>query len=163
MFNVTFSVRPNIRNTNFDSESAQYFTSHLGFVVVEWVPIPIAFTGHNSSTVDKDQYDDYHGPLPIQNLASLHLRCPVCYIEATPFAASLTKIPAMPKVALPFEIHYEILNNTSLHQRLRVAMSETDNPSNSDGVLLSGLITGDVVLGPRESKILSYTFGDKSW
>jgi hypothetical protein len=157
MFNVTFSVRSKIRNTNFESESAQYVTSRLGFIVVEWVPIPIAFTGNISPIIDKGQYGGYHGPLPIQNLASIHLCCPLCYIEATPFAASLTNIPAMPKVTRPFEVHYQISNHTSLHQRLRVAMSETDNPVDSDGILVSGLINGDLVLGPRESKIFSYT------
>ena len=156
-FNVTFSVRPEMRNPNFDLESAQYITSHLGSVLVEWTPIPIAYSESMNMIVGKGSHDGYHGPLPIMDLPPIRLRCPLCYIEATPFAASLTDIKAMPKVTKPFAVNYQVTNNTSLHQKLRIAMSETDNPVDSDGILVSGLINGDIVLGPHESKVFSYT------
>ncbi len=96
-----------------------------------------------------------HGPLPLEGLPPLKRTGPIVYVEATPFEASFSTIPSIPKVAAPFEVRYSLTNKTELQQRIKVSMVETEGTSN--GMLVSGVINGEIVLGPMESKVLRYS------
>lgn len=48
-----------------------------------------------------------------------------------------------------------LTNKTTLQQRIKVSMIETEGTSN--GILVSGIINGEFVLGPMEDKVLRYS------
>jgi hypothetical protein len=152
---ISFTVRPHIKN-DVSLKEETVTLCRLGAVSIEWSPTPLHIP--TGITINKeDQFRDYHGALPIKQPKSLRQKGPSCYVEVTPFATSFRTIPAMPQVGNPFEIRYEIVNRTSLHQRLRVLMNDSDAISASNSMLVSGIINGEIVLGPLEKKILSYS------
>jgi len=166
-FNVAFTARPKISHSNKDKNNTtmvQHTTTRLGAINLKWVPIslPIAaninFTSHHRND---DGCRKYHGPLPIPNLHPIRLDGPVCYVESTPFQASRCTIPPIPKVACPFEVRYKVGNRTEMHQKIRIAMNEGGGilgggVDTDGGVLVSGIIGGEMNLGPMESKEFSY-------
>jgi len=169
-FNVSFTARPKLishhPNAGFSNATAiQYANARLGAIDLNWIPIsfPIASditcTSHHRND---DGCRKYHGPLPIPNLYPIRLNGPVCYVESTPFQASRRTIPPIPKVSTPFEVRYRITNKTEMHQKIRITMNEGGDDvmsavTNGDsGVLVSGLIGGEMNLGPMEVKEFSY-------
>jgi len=166
-FNVAFTARPKISHNNEDDNNTkmvEHTSTRLGAINLKWIPIslPIAanikFPSHHRND---DNCRNYHGPLPIPNLHPIRLDGPVCYVESTPFRASRRTIPPIPKVACPFEVRYKVVNRTEMHQKIRIAMNEgggiLGGGGDTDGaVLVSGIIGGEMNLGPMESKEFSY-------
>ena len=152
--NITYTLKPSLRETNSPQEES--ISTRLGAIAIVWVPKPLRLSNQMSINTG-DDYPSYHGPLPIQSTKPLKHKGPLCHVEETPFKASFETIPAMPKVGNPFEVRYEIINRTSHHQRLRVLMNDSESIGSSNSMLVSGIINGEVALGPLERKILNYS------
>jgi hypothetical protein len=114
----------------------------------------------------------FHGPLPSEDTLSVQFGGPTCLLERSPFEAILVEFPSSPRVNIPFDIMYCIANKTSVHQKLTVSMSDVgvvDQEAGSDvntgvsidtndgGVLVSGMVSGELHLAPFESRTLDYT------
>ena len=150
-----------------DEEKPPLLQTTLGVLQINWKPTALSLP--EGIVVEQEMKEKFHlneigfvhGPLPSQTLSILQLRGPQCDVECTPFHAELSSFPPSPKVGIPFELEYCITNKTQLNQKLSVSMSETSAANGSqepsNGILVSGLITGDVQLGPMESKTLCYT------
>jgi hypothetical protein len=134
-------------------------TSSLGAILVDWLPSTI----HLPDEVQKDSTGldgiKAHGPLALETPSTMSFAGPLCYIESTPFEAKLQSVPSAPKVAVPFEVNYQIKNKTKVHQTLSVSMNESSAGAavQSDGLLISGMINGELYLAPDEEQCLSYT------
>jgi hypothetical protein len=70
----------------------------------------------------------------------------------------MEKVHSALRVAVPFHVTYHIKNKTSLYQKLKVVLNDAD-PANIEarGFLITGLVNGEIALGPFESHTLSYT------
>jgi len=150
-FNISFTVRPKIDN----SSPLNYVTTRFGAVILDWVPISFSIADGISCGCH-DECAAYHGPLPITSLYRAKFLGPVCYVEVTPFDAFKQTVPPIPKICSPFEMRYTISNKTELYQKIRVAMNAGGDDAPSDGVLVSGIISGEINLGPMEEKEFSY-------
>ena len=104
----------------------------------------------------KNEYGGNHGPLSIKKVKVVKQKGPTCYFEMTPFVACFKTIPPMPKVGNPFEVKYQICNKTTLHQRLRVLMNDSDAIVLSYSMLVSGVINREIVLGPLKKKVILF-------
>lgn len=152
--NIAFTLKPNIREVS--SQPEESISTRLGAIAIEWAPIPLRLSNEMVVNTD-DEYQYYHGPLAVKKTRLLKQKGPLCHVEEAPFKASFETIPAMPKVGNPFEVRYEITNKTSNHQRLRVLMNDSESVVSSNSMLVSGIINGEVALGPLEKKILNYS------
>jgi len=137
------------------SNRLQITSTALGYISILFTPLPL----YHPEKIEQDRgmnvFENNHGPLPIENLPAFKQKGPFVYVEAAPFEASFHTIPSIPKVASPFEVRYKLLNKTSLQQRIKVSMIE--NEGDSIGILVSGIINGEVILGPMEEKMLRYS------
>lgn len=156
-FGLTYSVEPSIR----DKHIKESISTRLGVIWVDWHPVQIPL--HDDMPEGSSQMERLgsHGPLRLSEPPTLKFRGPPCYIESAPFETVLESMPPSPRVATPFEMSYRISNKTGMQQKLSVLMSdeseERERRSVSEGVLVSGLINGDITLAPFESQTLSYT------
>ena len=155
-FTLSTLLLPTIRNLSPYSNSVKFVTTFMGKVVIGWTPIPME-TPKGISTNIADKFEYNHGPLPIPDSQPIYCHGPTCYIESTPFDASIEIDPPMPKVSIPFQVRYIIGNKTNLHQHLKITMHKTGNGASSNGMLISGLLNGELCVGPMETKILSYS------
>lgn len=150
--------------------------SSLGILSVDWSPIALplpkeVIENRGSRTVKGEGAERSHGPLPLSGGSStLKFLGPNCHVERAPFEAVLQSFPPAPKVAVPFEVKYRLTNRTALHQKLLVSMSDSNpeddagdggghpsSSSTSDGVLVSGMVNGELLLAPAETRTLRYT------
>lgn len=150
---VTYTIKPRMKSDEAP-ESAQVTSTHLGAIAVHFKPIPLHNPNFEISGVSRD-LSGYHGPLPIDELPSSKHKGPLFYVETTPFEACYEIIPPLPRVSCPFEVRYKITNKTYLHQKLKISMTETEGTANS--MLVSGIINGELALGPMESTSLCYS------
>lgn len=152
--NIPFAVRPCI-SEGFKEES---IIGQLGTISLDWSSVPLQIPGDcHLKLRSNDTHSGFHGPLTVKNLQSLKYHCPSCHVEKTPFEASFQTVPQIPQVGSPFEVRYQIVNRTKFHQRLRVVMNDSDSAFPSNNMLISGVINGEIVLGPLEEKLLSYS------
>jgi hypothetical protein len=130
----------------------------LGVISVDWSPTPLALP-KDVSLEGIDGKLTAHGPLPLQKPTTCRFMGPPCYIENAPFETTIESFPALPQVAVPFEVSFRIKNKTALDQKLRIILdhSEADQTDESNGIMISGLVNGEISLSPNESHILSYT------
>jgi hypothetical protein len=127
-------------------------TTALGAVSVHWGPLP--------TLLNEGAQEHAHGPLVLEEPSVMTFRGPSCYVESAPFETVLQAPPTPPRVATPFEMCYRISNKTGVHQKLSVRMTSSDSEGNNqaeEGILVSGLVQGEIRLAPYESQILSYT------
>lgn len=160
-FGLTYSVEPKMLDQYMNGS----ISTRLGVVWVDWFPVLIpaqdkmvGTAGLSSGSTGRPLPP--HGPLCMKEPATVKFRGPPCYVENAPFETVLESLPPSPRVAIPFEMTYRISNKTGMHQKLSVLMSDQsseDGNRNSEGVLVSGLVKGDLLLGPFESQTLSYT------
>lgn len=159
-FTVSYTVKTTLDNKTYDvdisgiSGDFSQISTFLGKLQIDWKPallhLPIKDT--KLSFCDLGYL---HGPLPSRSSVSFH--GPRCNIESVPFDASLLSFPSNPKVATPFEVVYRVRNKTSLNQKLNFHMNETFVENQGDGILVSGMVTGEIMLGPSESKEFGYS------
>lgn len=173
-FGLTFFVQPLIdpktKNNNEgqkqqnDDESIRNFTTNIGIIEAYWKPseifLPNEFNITNGNN-NSDPFGRKHGPLSLRSHQPVKIFGPLCYIEKTPFEATLKSIPSAPKVAVPFEVVFDVTNKTACHQQLQVNLNVSDDNNNnnsniSDGILVSGMTNGDIHFGPKETKSLVY-------
>lgn len=138
-----------------DDKSPRVASIPLGSIRIRFSPLGIKNESYPVIRSKVDLFNSYYGPLPIKNIPPFHQNGPTCYIEETAFEVGVETVPVIPKVGVPFEICYNIRNKTALQQELRVSMNE--NEGSSSGMLLSGYINVDLVLGPNENRILRYS------
>ena len=153
---IGYTICPEVNAVEItDSEYAQAASAPLGAISIAWTPMALPVPDYISELAQKDEFARKHGPLPIKDLPQYCRTGPTFYVEATPFDASFETVPSMPKVAVPFEVRYTVTNTTKLQQRIRVCM--TESASSTNDMLVSGIINGDLLLGPSESKCLRYS------
>ena len=159
-FGLTYTVEPRILDMK-GSVSAR-----LGIIWVDWFPMSMPLPGEFSESQNGSDLAfgtlTSHGPLRMLEPSTLKFRGPPCYIENTPFETVLESLPPSPRVATPFVISYRISNKTGMHQKLTVMMGNQSSgggsrSSVSEGILVSGLVTGHIQLAPFESQTLFYT------
>jgi hypothetical protein len=138
-----------------DDNSPRVASLPLGGLEVKFLPIGVYNESYPVLQSMMDVFSSYYGPLPIRNLPPYRRSGPICYIEETPFEVSVETIPVMPKVGVPFETCYNILNKTMFQQKLSVSMIE--NEGSVSGILVAGYINADIVLGPNENRVLRYS------
>jgi hypothetical protein len=148
-FGLTYTVEPRI----LDQYMKGSVSTRLGVIWVDWFPMPIPLPGDLLTS---------HGPLRMLEPSTLKFRGPPCYIENAPFETVLESLPPSPRVATPFVMSYRISNKTGMHQKLSVLMDDQSSgdgsrSSVSEGILVSGLVNGDIYLAPFESQTLFYT------
>lgn len=132
-------------------------STSLGVVSVDWIPTPLDLPKEVMAGGSIDSVDA-HGPLSLTTPCTLRFMGPPCYIENAPFETMVEGLLSSPRVAVPFDVTYRIKNKTSIDQKLKVFLNNSAPESkDSDGFLVSGLVDGDVSLGPLESHALSYT------
>lgn len=134
----------------------------LGVIWADWQPVIIPLPENISHLGPEIERVGSHGPLRLSDPSTLKFRGPPCYIENAPFETVLESLPPSPRVATPFEMSYRIANKTGMQQKLTVLMrdhasDDRERSSVSEGVLVSGLINGDIILGPFETQTLCYT------
>lgn len=158
-FNLAFMVQPILKNVVSNHEVVNYATKNLGMIEVFWIPMCVSLPSKalNMVTMVNDEYKNYHGPLPIKDSIPVRLYSPTCYVECTPFEASLQPIFPCPRVSQPFRVEYIIKNKTSLNQKLLVEIDEEKNNLSNNDVIVSGLTNGELYLGPMETKHLDYS------
>lgn len=134
-------------------------TCSLGALTVDWRPTTVPLPEEATRGSIGLEGIEAHGPLALRMPSTVSVVGPSCYIESTPFEAKLQSVPVAPKVAVPFEINYQIKNKTSLHQTLSVNMTDVSSNGDveSDGLMISGMVNGELSLGPEEEQTLSYT------
>ena len=153
-FRTTFFVQPQLMGCGSKS-GVLNCTTNLGVLEVRWKPKGYSLPPTKALVTCHDPFKDCLGPLSmIQQIDSIKAYGPLCYIERAPFDASLSLIPTATKVATPFEVVYTITNQTIVPQELSVTLSPQD--TNSNVVLVSGLMTGPIYLGPKETSRLIY-------
>lgn len=151
--NIAFATRPSIPQHS----KKEFVSGRLGSICFDWLPIPFQKSDDDLISQQHGEFHNLHGPLPVKKLQSLRYPCPSCHIENTPFDASFQTLPCIPRVGHPFEVIYLLRNQTTLHQRLRVMMNDSDSTIPSNSMLISGVINGEIILGPLEEKTLSYS------
>lgn len=152
-FGLTYSVEPVIREQYMKGS----VSTRLGVIWVDWYPVSIPLP----EGTDIERMGS-HGPLRLSEPTTLKFRGPPCYIENAPFETVLVSLSPSPRVATPFEMSYRISNKTGMQQKISVLMrdlssDERERSNISEGVLVSGLINGEITLAPFESQTLSYT------
>ena len=153
-FGTTFFVQPQLMGESSNS-GVLNCTTNLGVLEVSWKPKGYSLPPTTTLVSCHDPFKDCLGPLSmIQQIDPIKVYGPLCYIERAPFDASLSLIPTAPKVATPFEVAYTITNQTFVPQELSVTLSTQD--TNGNVVLVSGLMTGPIHLGPKETSQLIY-------
>jgi len=157
-FGLTYSVKPVIREQYIKGS----ISTRLGVIWVDWYPVSISLPEDLSHLGSDIESLGCHGPLRLSEPATLKFRGPPCYIENAPFETVLESLKSSPRVATPFEMSYRISNKTGMQQKLSVLMSDQSSDDRersnvSEGVLVSGLINGEITLAPYESQTLSYT------
>jgi hypothetical protein len=131
-------------------------STSLGVVSVDWIPTPLELPKEVTAGGSIDSVDA-HGPLSLTTPCTCRFMGPPCYIENAPFETIVEGLPSSPRVAVPFDVTYRIKNKTSIDQKLKVFLKNSAPESqDSDGFLVSGLVNGEVSLGPLESHTLSY-------
>lgn len=138
-----------------DDNSPRVSSLPLGALEVKFLPIGLNNESYPVLQSKIDIFSSYYGPLPIRNLPPYRRSGPICYIEETSFEVSVETVPNMPKVGIPFEICYNILNKTVFQQKLSVSMIE--NEGSVSGMLVAGFINAEIVLGPKENKVFRYS------
>lgn len=155
-FKISCSLRPALIET-YSSELRQSrrVSCPLGSVSIAFTPKPLSLPHGTCFLQEFENYSKYHGPLPLKDLPPIKRMSPRVTIEMTPFDASFETIPSVPTVASPFEVRYAIINKSHFHQRLRISMVESEGAKS--GMLISGTVNGNLVLGPGEEKHIWYT------
>ena len=149
-FKISCLLRPALTSKQLKSVS-----SPLGSLSIIFTPRPLLLPQGTSFLQGLDYYSRYHGPLPLTMLPPIKRISPVVSIEMTPFDASFETIPSVPTVGSPFEVRYAIKNKSHFHQKLRISMIESEG--NESGMLVSGTVNGNLVLGPGEETHVCYT------
>jgi hypothetical protein len=132
-------------------------SSWLGVISVDWMPSTLRLPDEAKAGGLADSITS-HGPLRLNTPPTCRFMGPPCYIENAPFETKMEKVPSALRVAVPFDVTYHIKNKTSLYQKLKVVLNDAD-PANIEahGFLITGLVNGEIALGPFESHTLSYT------
>mmetsp|Transcript_59950 Transcript_59950/g.89018 ORF Transcript_59950/g.89018 Transcript_59950/m.89018 type:complete len:776 (+) Transcript_59950:601-2928(+) len=174
---ISYAVQANLRglaSKSNNDNTRQHLSTTLGVISVEWLPIGLTIEKNVVEDILKGKSNGVdcdgqtlpsaleHGPLRLSKPSRVSFFGPICHIEDAPFNAVLTAFPPSPRVAIPFEVKYCITNKTPLHQKLSVSMSEASSRDRSsdgvsDSVLVSGMVNGEIHLGPFEAKTLSYS------
>jgi hypothetical protein len=132
-------------------------STSLGVISVDWIPTPLELPKEVTAGGSIDSVGA-HGPLSLTTPCTCRFMGPPCYIENAPFETMVDGLSSSPRVAVPFDVTYRIKNKTSIDQKLKVFLNNSAAESeDSDGFLVSGLVNGEVSLGPLESHTLSYT------
>ena len=150
---IAYTVRPKLSPVA-KSHHGQLAPTPLGLLKISFKPLPLN-VDNGPELQFEDKFPSNHGPLPIEKLPPFRQRGPVVYVEGTPFEASFSTIPSIPRVASPFEVKYNLVNTTNLQQRIKVCMNESKRRSND--MLVSGIVNGELTLGPREAKVIRYS------
>lgn len=135
-------------------------SARLGSLVVEWAPSPMDLELDEKIKYLGPLVESGHGPLDIGSPLISRFPGPACYIESPPFETYLCPLPSQPQVYSPFQLSYSIENKTNQHQTLLVNINLGEGGIGrqmTDDLLVSGLVSGELQLGPRETQQFCYT------
>ena len=147
-FAVSWTARANMQSAYLKGS----VTSALGELIVYWHPTPMRVP---EDVVLQDSTSTpirTHGPLALETPSIIRFKGPPCYIENSPFEASAEQIPDRIRQSQAFDVAYSITNKTPLDQQLDIQLV-----TSGDGFLVSGLMNGNVDLGPFERHTFSFT------
>lgn len=149
---ISYAVRATLQNPEENSLSTA-----LGSLLVDWLPSSLSLPDdHDSFNCNLLEGIDGHGPLVLDSPATIQFRGPTCHISKVPFRAERMCLPPALSIGIPFEVSYSIFNDTQLNQTLHVVLG--GGPSFSEnGLIITGLVAGDISIGPSEHRIISYT------
>jgi hypothetical protein len=150
------AVSYNVRAT-LDNPDEAPVSSALGNLLADWLPSSLNLPEDNGSCNSKLLGGiNGHGPLALDSPATIRFRGPTCLINKVPFRVERLDIEPDISVGSPFEINFRIFNSTDLNQTLHVALGGV--PSfNDNGLIITGLLAGDMNIGPLKNLIVSYT------
>lgn len=179
-FSLAYTLEPKLNvsqddNTKDDVSELhqQHVSTRMGALAIDWCPVPLEIPTEASTILGTG-----HGPLKLSSPLSMELAGPFCYIESAPFETRLESVPSAPRVAIPFQVSFSILNKTGLLQKLSVVLADSSSSSSSaaaggdgaasatvkfeqpedhHGILIAGLVNGEITLSPFERQTLSYT------
>ena len=173
LFSLAYTLEPKLTGGGDDvspGSTQQHVSTRMGALAVDWCPIPLEIPAEASTILGTG-----HGPLILKSPLTMELSGPACYIESAPFETRLESIPSAPRVAVPFEVCFSIHNKTGLLQKLSVVLADAasstttttgaggsgdaaPNAAGEDsGILIAGLVNGEITLSPFERQTLSYT------
>lgn len=152
---LSFALKADIRD-----KMKSHIQSRLGCMTINWTPIPVKLSSNvNLARINNaSAFSGLHGSLPLTT--KVKLNGPKFDLHRESFQVSLISIPVSPKVATRFEVKYDVKNLSNQHQKLIIAMSEAcaeDDETQPHNVLFSGLLNGEISLGPFESKNIGYS------
>jgi hypothetical protein len=157
----------------------QHVSTRMGALAIDWCPVSLEVPSEASTILGTG-----HGPLRLDVPLTMEISGPWCYIESAPFETKLVHVPSAPRVAVPFEVTFSIRNKTGLLQKLSVVLADSSSsPAASDshhagnaaaahtdhnddddddhvedhGILIAGLVHGEMILSPFERQTLTYT------
>ena len=149
------------KSDKFISKTSQYEVVRvsLGTVKIDWCPDHLEF---NTSEAPGKERNLRHGPLKLDSHEPLVYIGPTVKVERVPFTAGLLTFSHSSKVAVPFEVKYWIRNNTQIPQALSVLLddsmpSQDANSPSQDNMLVSGMVNGEILLGPQERSTFGYS------
>jgi hypothetical protein len=133
-------------------------SASLGILSISWSPNPVEVPDEVTESGYSESITT-HGPLRLDSPVICRFMGPPCYIENAPFETTMDRLPDYLEVATPFDITYHIKNKTALDQKLNISLKEMEQGVNdpSLGLMVAGLVTGEISLGPFETHTLSYT------
>jgi hypothetical protein len=150
---VPYTVKPRLKGWEGAGGGV---TASLGTIAVDWKPSPLPLSTEAKLCIDKLNGISSHGPLRLDAPGTLRFAGPSCAIRSPPFAVAIQSVPSAPRAGYPFDLAFRITNRTALHQPLSVTMSDPagDEPGS---LLYAGTTGGELVLSPRETRVLAYT------
>lgn len=151
-FSFVYSVHAEMTNTK------RSITFPLGNISVDWLPKQIDLPEEARAVLGPEI--QAHGPLVSPSPLPVRFKGPLCYIEKAPFKTAFQCRPPVPKVSVPFEVHYSITNDTETHQRLVVALdsgSEFSPGQQIQDILVCGSLGGTIRLAAFETIVLTYS------
>jgi hypothetical protein len=155
-FGIGYSVVARLKN----QPRGRGTSSTLGSVLVDWLPSTLELPdepGVNSSALGDIRA---HGPLALRTPSRIRFMGPRCFVNSAPVEAELIDISHRLSVGTPFELTYRIRNKSCRPQMVTACLrdgSDGENDAARRSFVVSGLISGDLSLGPLEERLLSFT------
>ena len=156
-FGVDYSVVATM-NEGYKRGSA---TKPLGVLCVDWQSV--AFDAPDDAATVLPSGHRQHGPLVLLDTPTATFLGPTCYVESSPFLASVSTVPSRPSARAAFQIRIDIANKTAVHQSLTLHVTDRNTSKKgstgapADSVFVSGFVGGQLKLSPREKKTVVLT------
>jgi len=147
---MLYVIRPTSKESNL---SKSPFFTRLGCVRINWKPIPFIIP---QNIQENDTYKGLHGALPLSDISPIIFAGPRCYLEETPFTVKMKAISTSPKVLMPFDVEYQVVNKMDVPQKIQFQLESMENETNRSFIVVGGG-NCELYLSPRETKPMCYS------